>query len=135
MVLSFAKCGVFCIFSLAPGMQMEADWICRHRHSSNTHPEQGIRAGWVLTSKPCVKFSPCMTCHSSVVITMGKFGPLSLGFFFLRNQSIKCSTKSYHGVSMVGESPWGSRGLVGRQCVLPFLWMTTTICSSFLQSF
>lgn len=47
---------------------MEDDWICRHRYSCNTYPEQDIRAGWVLTSKPCVKFSPCMTHHGSVEV-------------------------------------------------------------------
>lgn len=46
MVLSFAKCGVFCIFfPQLLGMEMEDDWICRHRHACNTHPEQDIRAG------------------------------------------------------------------------------------------
>ena len=56
-------------------------------------------------------------------------------FFFLRYQSIECSTKSYCVLSMAGESPWGSRGLVGRHCVPPFLRMSTTLSSSFLQHF
>lgn len=84
---------------------MEDDWICRHRHSCNTHPEQAIRAGWVLASKPCVKFGPCMTHHSSVGITMGKFGPLSLGFFFSKESiHINAAQKGSMVCLWLGES-------------------------------
>lgn len=56
-------------------------------------PSQDIRAECVLTLKPCVKFGPCMTHHSSVGITIGKFGPSSLGFFFPKKSVHKMQHK------------------------------------------
>lgn len=93
IVLSFAKCGVFCIFSLAPGMQMEDDWIRRHRHSCNTHPEPGYQGRMCPHFKALCQIQPLHDPSQQCWYNHREVWPMVPRIFFLRNQSIKCSTK------------------------------------------